>query len=437
MKHVITPVGTSLFTNSSDTRIKNGFEHIEDKPASEYDQYVSRISALETLSEGFIRNEGISASAELQSTAVIQNKLQDEITLHLLASDTIASRLAAKILMNQINDPNHVLGNDVEACFDPDEDVIGHLQVKDTISFSREGMPNLFQRIDDIRNWDAYGGEDLAINITGGYGATLPYLTIFAQLKGVPLYYNFEDQDELITIPQAPLAIDSSLIERYAGILTQIVDRIDDPNEWRTFKSDNMQAVRELDAFIWEDDELGAELSPMGSIFWNDYLEGHFVIKLPLQEYTATYPNHCYYVMNEQQQGRIDYVIREFYRELCGRLGTPLPAPDKCFKTIRDLSHNDNLNHTGQIPGRDIFIFKTSEGHGKEGQVRMLYSFKVNNQKINEITIYAILYQRYKRFNHSTYDEQWKDLFGEEDTNGDFQNLPDIAFDKRTFDVPS
>ena len=408
MTVVITPVGTSLFTNGSETnnQIQTGFGRIEDKPASEWDNNSRYINALKTHSETFIRDQKTSASAELQSTAVIQDKLRDNIIVYLLASDTIASRLAAEILMDQINPPQSILGEQVTAKFNayPAEggiDVIRNLQVEDSVSFSREGMPNLFQRINYIKNWEAGGSQNLAINITGGYGATLPYLTIFAQLEGVPLYYNFEGQEELITIPRVPLTINSDLIESHAGVLSQIADHMDDRTHWRVFKSKNEQAVRELDAFIWEDDALGAELSPMGNIFWNDYLKSHFIVNLP----------------SSMSRGAIDEVIRELYRKLHDALSPQYLAPASCYKRLRKLEHNHDLNHTGQVNGQDIFIFKSTD----HGQVRLMYTFVVNGQTITQLTIF----DSRGHISNQEYTD-WKSKF---------ETPPEIEFDTRTFNV--
>ncbi len=403
MTVVITPVGTSLFTNGSETnnQIQTGFSRIEDKPMSEWDSNTRYINQLKIESEKFIREQGISASAELQSTAVIRDKTEDNIIVYLLASDTITSRLAAEILRDQLNDPNHVLGKNVTAHFDPDNDVIDSLQVNNTVSFSREGMPKLFQRINYIKEWEAGGSQNLAINITGGYGATLPYLTIFAQLEGVPLYYNFENQEELITIPQVPLVIDSSLIETHAGVLAKIADHMDDPTRWRAFKNQNEQAVRKLNAFIWENDDLGAELSPMGNIFWNDYLKSHFIVKLP----------------SSMNRVAIDEVIRELYGRLNNALRPNYLTPVSCYERLRVLGHNDDLNHTGQVSGQDIFIFKSTD----HGQVRLMYSFVVNGQTITQLTIFD---------SHGHMDKEgyrvWKQKF---------EIPPEINFETYTYDI--
>ena len=403
MKHVITPVGTSLFTNGSESNssIQNGFNRIKDKSSSEWNNQTRFIDALRIPCANFIQENNLSASAELQSTAIIENKLEDRIIVYLLASDTIVSQLAAEILRDQINEPNYVLGENVTAHFESDNDVVRHLQVNNTISFSREGMPNLFQRINYIKDWRAGGSQNLAINITGGYGATLPYLTIFAQLEGVPLYYNFEGQEELITIPRVPLVIDSSLMENHTGILSQIADHMDDPTRWRTFKNQNEQAVTELNAFIWEHDDLGAELSPMGKIFWNDYLKSHFIVKLP----------------SSINRSAVDEVIRELYGKLNNALHPNYLTSASCYERLRELGHNDDLNHTGQVSGQEIFIFKSTD----HGQVRLMYTFVVNGQTITQLTIFD------KRGHMSTNQYvAWKE---------EYETLAQIDFETCTFDI--
>lgn len=370
---VITPVGTSLFTNGGrvNTTISDTFEDIKDLQASEWDNYEIHIATLETESIEFIDDVGVIASAELQSTKIIQEKLNTEITVHLLASDTIASRLAAEILKNQIN--NSGLIPNVTAVFNADPsasreiDVISDLQVTDSTDFSRDGMPRLFRRINNIKD-SAGGSQNLAINITGGYSATIPYLTIFGQLENVPLYYNFEDTEELIEIPKAPLAINWDLIKRHFNILAQI-DKEIEASDWNSFKTTHHQAVAELEAFIWWDEALGACLSPIGVIFWEQYLQSHFAVDL---------------ADSISRDSTVDNAIQDLYRRLNLVLRPNHLNPPCCYEGIRDLGHNHDLNHTGQVAGVDIFIFKSTD----KDHIRFLYTVEVNGRAITRIKIY-------------------------------------------------
>ena len=410
---VITPVGTSLFTNylrkHSDNTFSRYYDAIEKRPASDWDESTIQRAkqSLEKTTEKFIRKDREAAAAELQSTAKIRRALRNHITVHLLASDTIASRSAAEILRDQINSPNNILGDQIEAKFNPDPavghiDVISNLQVTDRTDFSRDGMPNLFHRINYIKDWEAGGSQNLAINITGGYGATLPYLTIFGQLKSVPLYYNFEGSDELIVIPQAPLAIDWDLIDGYSNVLEQI-DKGIKASDWQNLKKDNYQVVKELDAFIWWDAGTGACLSPIGVIFWDQYLKSRFIVDLA-----------------KDIRINIDDEILELYAKLAEFLREYHYDPSECYKAIRLSSDQGDLNHTGAVQDHDIFIFKSTNND----QIRLMYTFEVNGRAITRIKIYD------KR-GHMTKKEykQWKkDMQTQHAT---------IIFGTRTFGVPT
>ena len=415
MKTLVTPVGTSLFTNYLDENSNGTFSHayetIKKSSASEWDEYDCEIEDLKTSSLEFIEKKKKSASAELQSIAKIQDNLNDDIEVRLLASDTIASRLAAEILADDT--AASVLGDKIRVKFNTETDVIKGLQIENSKAFSQEGMSNLVQKINSISN-NAGGYQALAINITGGFKATLPYLTILAQLYRVPIYYTFEDTDALITIPQAPLVIDWGLIERYSDVLREIDEGIEN---WPTFRNQHYQAVQDLEAFIEVVDEI-ALLSPIGKIFWDHY-QRYFVFELP---------GGSYFKYDSSDRRLIDEAIEELY----GRLDTVL-RPDfldsaKCYERIRKLGHNDDLNHTGQIPNptrspdREMFIFKSTN----EKQIRLLYTFKVDEREIARLTIFDLLCQD---FDHSTYFDTWKRKFGR-------KSFPEIDFVTRTFAIP-
>ncbi len=427
MKTLVTPVGTSLFTNyldknSNDETSKSYYDTIKKRPASEWGDYESEINDLKRVSLSFIGMSGVQASAELQSIAKIRCELNEELKVRLLASGTIASRLAAEILADNTladNTVTPVLGSGVRVEFDSEKDVIKGLQVEDPKAFSNEGMTNLIQKIDQ----EASGyWPKLAINITGGFKATLPYLTILAQLKHIPLYYNFEDTDSLIKIPQAPLVIDWGLIERYSDILMQIDKGVE--GNWPKFKKRHYQAVQNLEAFIEVDDK-DALLSPIGTIFWEEY-QNYFVVELP---------GGSYYGYNSTDRRSIDGAIEELYRRLRAVLSDTCLQdcdgnliPDKCYEKIRNLGHNDDLNHGRQIPNptesqdREIFIFKSTN----DVHIRLLYTFKVNSKKITRLKIFDLLC---RDFDHESYIDDWKTKFGEE-------RFPEINFVTRTLEIP-
>ena len=196
MTVVITPVDTSLFNNGAqeNTTINDTFSVIKDQRANVWADYEDYIEPLRNESQGFIHAMGESASAELQSTQAIRNELNDNITVHLIASDTIASRLAAEILKDELLG---LPGVNVE--FNEINDVIQGLCATDPNQFEVLGVPILLERLNQICN-NLQDDQELAINITGGYAATVPLLTLFAQNNQCPLYYNFEETLSIIEI---------------------------------------------------------------------------------------------------------------------------------------------------------------------------------------------------------------------------------------------
>ncbi len=413
MTVVITPIGTSLFTNAikQGYQIGDEFEKIEGTPADQWGTYSSERSKIERESQDFIRNVKTSASAELQSTERIQNARNSDITVHLLASDTIASRLAAGILSgNVVCGIFSGLSDTVTVEFNPDRDVISGLQVQNRQDFLKEGMNSLIRRIDQINSTAPGDDQSLAINITGGYGATLPHLTIYAQLKYVMLYYNFENSNELIEIPPSPLSADWAAIAPNFNVLQKIEDG-EALSGWKAFKNEHLDAVNKLRPFILvEKNDNSAYLSPLGDIFWKQFLESHFVVEL------ANTIKH-------------DTTIKDVIQDLYNRLKTVLfptsttsyTSSNECYKKIRNLGDQNDLNHSGWIKEHKIFIFKSTD----KGQIRLMYSFEVN-VKARVITRIKI----YRRNGHITDKEynEWKGKIK--------KILPEIEFDVYTYDIP-
>lgn len=200
MTTVITPVGTSLFANGGkeNTTISDLFADIEDLGGNQWHLYQTEINLLRTESESFINSKEESAAAELQSSMAIRGQQGHDITVRLLASDTVASRLAAEILQLSAA---AVLGPQCTFDFDPDTDVIEGLQVLYPMQFENEGIPNLKDRLNTIHHNASENGINLAINITAGYGAFVPPMMLFSQgIGGIPLYYHFKDSHMVLDL---------------------------------------------------------------------------------------------------------------------------------------------------------------------------------------------------------------------------------------------
>ncbi len=285
MKRVITTVGTSIFDNYFKTKndIKTLYLNIKDKSyTEEYENYKNQAGKIKDALSNFYRNKknySEDISAEIKSINKIKSHLKEELEIYLLASDTINSYLASKILEELL------IENDFIVYFNEKFDVIKDLQVEDRDRFVNSGLPNLIQRIENIAVGNIEASDDVSgftgdgyysniiFNISGGYKATIPYITMIAQVNGAELYYIFEDTEELITIPSMPVTLNMGLFDKYSMQFKALEEGIDNYNKWA---QNNYEFVQKADACIQVVDNI-AMLSPLGQILWKNYMSNHAI----------------------------------------------------------------------------------------------------------------------------------------------------------------
>jgi len=278
MKFVMTPVGTSLFDNFQDAshsgvHLQADREQLQDVSADEWERYQGTVSLIldnRSLHQWIRGTEA--ASAETESAAKIADRIGEPVEVRLLSSDTVVSRLAATLIAE------HAEVEGVEAFrFRPEYDVITGLQVKDASTFETTGLRGLVDRLDTLIV-DHHSAAHSSINITGGYKATLPYLSLMGQVYGVPMYYKFEGSDELLEIPKTPLDADWALIDRYESAFAALADTVTDVEG---FYEQYPDLRRKAPGMIHEEEGVLAGLSPLGSVLWNRYCRKREVYHAP------------------------------------------------------------------------------------------------------------------------------------------------------------
>ncbi len=365
---IITPVGLSLITNYDRDKGGNWNKHdynaLKKERASEYVKN-SRIGVLKKGIEKFVKSDN--ASAEISSIRKIVEKFpKNEFYVSLLPSDTVLSLMTAELIKeSKILESSQVKEVTVEA-------FIQGLQVDDEQDFIQKGMKNLIRKISDFKNQEQGG---LLINITGGYKATIPYLTLMGQIYNIPLYYTFEETSgkntELIRIPQTPIDINYGLFEKYAHIFRELDAGVYDWENFRRKKycsdQDELLVHSCVETFPIDGKEV-AELSPVGKMFWDRYNNFYSVKVLAGSNYFA-----------ENDKANINKAIRE----LCQRL-------DKVFadKKINEFEkyfltlHDTDLKHV-RIGGNNLSqVYKHSNL-----QIRLHYVIEFSNTgyKVNII----------------------------------------------------
>jgi putative CRISPR-associated protein (TIGR02619 family) len=214
---IITTVGTSIFDKtpikdySEVKTLKNDAnkkliyaqkQQVED----EYNEILRKANA-------FCNSKSLSDlkeySAECKTLHLIGQENITEIVL--FTTDTVLGYLAGEILQTQLK---RIFGNDKVKL-----ERIEGLEVHNAATFQQTGFQNLVQKTsEEIRNGKA-ADKKVILNISGGYKAILPVMTLVGQLEEVPLNYVYEDSDKIIEIGNLPISFDWAVIEKYVVYL--------------------------------------------------------------------------------------------------------------------------------------------------------------------------------------------------------------------------
>lgn len=218
---VITTVGMSIYNNASylaDSVHKN-WKTLSDK----YAKYSSIGTIKNAIKKEWSSNPN--TSAEIASLIQIQQELKCPIEVYLIATETIHSHLCAELIRDWFEEfpQQHITAKSIQI------KVITSLLVSTKVIF-KTGLSKLFKVIDEEivikdknnkRQWN-----EIAFNITGGYKAIIPHLTIMAQIYRCPMYYVFDENREddlkyeLIKIPALPINFDWLVSEIYGHFLS-------------------------------------------------------------------------------------------------------------------------------------------------------------------------------------------------------------------------
>lgn len=254
-KKILTTVGTSIFTNYQAekvramlgrdyapidvpyerTRIKRDGSEV---PASDIyaDEYVSHIKSLKEIIRDFWfeypqpgqRNE--SASAEISSILKIAEQENEPCEVHLVATDTLQSVLAAELIVDwfeKCRNPNvsKVLFSRQNTVFEKQADsayVVKDFRVESHKDYEK-GFFNLLDLLDQLSKASKKEPQKLIFNVTGGYKALIPVMTLYAQIERIPLKYLYESHegkaDPLISINSLPFHFDWGLLELLADYI--------------------------------------------------------------------------------------------------------------------------------------------------------------------------------------------------------------------------
>ncbi len=210
--------GDSIMGNRSNFKlVKEEIEKIIKNKREKFDSYMAEVSSIDK---------------------IIENKKPGErVIIYPVCSDTILSVLAACILKEYYKGKYDVkfdcldvnAKEDVENVYfngnNLNRIIIEHLNAFDKC-FEREGLNTLFSALKKIYKEHGEDTKDRIIfNITGGYKGVIPFMVLFAEVFDIPVYYKFENADNIIRIPNLPIETDLFILDENYTFLEELHDK--------------------------------------------------------------------------------------------------------------------------------------------------------------------------------------------------------------------
>lgn len=255
MKTIISTVGTSIFENylnkfgrkdsgfndAYDTQRKGNFQY---KCWSEFNDSDIKPLCEKFKSKTYHKHSDI--SAEIASIIAIQKELGEEVRVHLLATDTILSVLAAELIKQWFEEEGNkerypgikkVAFKRPEPGFRNQKDseyVILDLRIDNQDAYDK-GVLNLIYVLNSLyKVEDGKKKEKPIVNITGGYKSIIPIVTIWAQLEELELRYLFNESEvsnlgSTISLPSLPVNFDWEVAQSVTQYLSDKIINVNDP----------------------------------------------------------------------------------------------------------------------------------------------------------------------------------------------------------------
>ncbi|RAL22722.1 putative CRISPR-associated protein [Thermoflavimicrobium daqui] len=126
--------------------------------------------------------------------------------LYFLVTDSMAGKLCGEVL-SQIGQRRWGAKTYVQ--------VLKGLQVKNAKKFQEEGIRSLVLAVRRICDSYRKSKHPIVLNMTGGYKAVVPYLTLLGLIEGIPVKYVYEEHGhDLIELPSLPLDFDYAVLDQ-------------------------------------------------------------------------------------------------------------------------------------------------------------------------------------------------------------------------------
>jgi len=212
------------------------------------------------------------ASAEVSSLIKYAQNHKEDLEVILFASDTLLSHVIATTLADAVSGFKVDGLYEITIYYNPDQDYLKGMQIKDIKAFQKEGIRHLVNRYLDIKS-SCYKAP--AINITGGYKGLIPMLAILGQIYGCTIFYMFENTDVIIEIPKLPVQMDENIFMKYFETFLALDENFITERDHYEFCND------EIIQSMIDTDDGEVSLNPLGYIFWERFKDKCVIYYMP------------------------------------------------------------------------------------------------------------------------------------------------------------
>ncbi len=246
--------GTSIITKRN-----IDFEKIKGVSLAKWKEYESDIDLIRE--QAISELDAISLPQDLNETsAEIKSLYKMGLTCHdkiiLISTYTIEGRLCAELVREFLISKGLIAQENVQI-----EEIKG-LQANDGKEFTHEGIKNLLSYL------LKYEGENIVLNITGGYKSVVPYLALIGMLFNKPICYIHEDSEDIITLTHIPVLLNEEIILKVEDKLRLIEkETAISKEQWQKGIDYN---DHRLDCLIEEENGY-VTLSGIGFLFWERF----------------------------------------------------------------------------------------------------------------------------------------------------------------------
>lgn len=374
MKRILTTVGTSLIKHlQKEGMIDQDRVECLEKDRNKREKYKKHIDAIKEVARDYLIKKDLSnnddlkkMSAELKSIQKIisYDKLTDFI-VDFIYTDTLGGEVVTEILEDYLTENKNFNGK-------INKQLIEGLKIDNRTIFERQGIPNLIEYIIKQIEYDEVTGNfysgNLILNITGGFKAVVPYLTLMGNIYEIPVYYIFEDTDELIILPPVPVNYDEEFFDKYKKEINQI-DReglITEDKLNELFEGISWEERERVKTRLLQQDSEEVDcyyLNPIAHIFWKKFSK-NYLFNIYLSDEAKKFYNDKRKRAVEILKKVSNYQLRNSEKHMHNIKGTDLC----CYKHSGDCHFrvmykvDDNQDKNAIVKVAEIFDMAHSEG---------------------------------------------------------------------------